>query len=120
MTGRRLGGADGDASRFSEDRLDRRKLTAITNGRGSRMRIQMLDVFRSETGLAQCHRHGTRSTFTILGARGHVIGIGGRAISHHLRDRHGASSARMFEIFDEDNACPLAHDEAVAITIEGS
>lgn len=51
--------------------------------------------------------------------RGHVISLGAGAIAEQFGDRHGTAPQGMPEFFDDQDARPLAHDEAVPLQVEG-
>jgi len=49
-----------------------------------------------------------------------MVGIAGHAIAHHFRVNGSAARAGVLELLEDQNASSLAHDEPIAITIEGA
>ena len=83
------------------------------------MRIQVLDLGRLDTGLAQCLLHGTTSTIAIFRAGGHVIGVGTGAVADQFGEWRGTTGQGMFQLLDHQQAGTLAHDKTITGLIEG-
>ena len=82
------------------------------------MGVQMLHVLRREARLRQRGPHAARGAVTIFGARGDVVRVGRRAVTHQLGQRLGAACQRMLQRLDHQHARALAHHKAVALRIE--
>src|ERR1700743_2565582 len=79
----------------------------------------MLDVAAPEVGLPQCRLHRASSSVAIFRAGGDVIGIGCGAVAHDLGDGLGTTLESMFELFNNEDTCAFAHNEAVPVPVEG-
>src|SRR5438874_13636696 len=49
-----------------------------------------------------------------------MVGIGRRAIADDFGERFGAAADRMLQLFNDEDAGTFAHDEAVAVAVEGA
>ncbi len=103
----------------AEQRLDRRQLALVADRRRSGVGIEVLHLRRLDACLAQSQLHRTARAVAILGSGGEVIGVGTGAVADQLDDRRGTASQRVLQRFDHQYAGALAHDEAVAIAVEG-
>src|SRR6202022_5130820 len=49
-----------------------------------------------------------------------MAGVGGRAVADDLGDDRGAPFTRGLELLEDQDPCPLPHDEAIALQVEGT
>src|SRR6185436_9106088 len=119
MTGRRFGGAHGNFSVSAEHGFDRFQFGSVANRRRSGMGVEMLDITGFEAGLPQGAFHGATRAVAVLGSRGDVVGVSRGAVAGDFGDRLGAAAQRMFQLFDDEDTGPFAHDEAVTVAVEG-
>ena len=73
-----------------------------------------------EVGVAQGVAHDAESAFMFGSGLGHVIGVGGHAITNQLGEDGSVAAASVFEFFENEDACAFAHDEAVTIFVPGA
>src|SRR5439155_11957521 len=55
----------------------------------------------------------------VLGSRRDVVGISSRAITGDFGDWFGAPPERVFQLLNDEDTGAFAHDEAVAVAVEG-
>src|SRR6266513_1000619 len=83
------------------------------------MGVEMLDIAGLEAGLPQGAFHRAARAVAVLGSRRDVVGISGRAIADDFGDRLGAAADSVFQLFNDEDTGTFAHDEAVAVAVEG-
>jgi hypothetical protein len=120
MAGRRFCGTDRDTAATTEYRFDRLQFTEVTDGGRGRMRVEVLDVARREPGLAERRRHGTGRAFAAFRSRSDVVGIRCSSVANQFGHGLCAPRPRMLQRFDHEDAGTFAHDEAIAIPVEGA
>ena len=84
------------------------------------MRVDVVDVGGRKPGALQRRRHAAKGAVAILGRRGDVVGVAGQAVADDLGIDLGAARLGMFQLFEDDDAGALAHDEAVAVAVIGT
>ena len=121
MAGHGLGGADGHlVSGLTEGILDCLGLADITDWRRGSVSIDVIDFGRGNLGMLHGNLHAAAGSFALGARRGHVIGIGGGAIADKLAINTGPTLLGVFEFFKDNDACAFAHDEPIAILVEGT
>ena|SRR5438552_3002337 len=82
VASRALGGADGHLSRvLAKDGFDGLRFANVALRGRSAMGVDVIDVGRIETGVAQGHFHATRRAFAEWGWRGDVVRVSSVAIA---------------------------------------
>ena len=71
-------------------------------------------------GALQRARHAAEGAVAILGRRGDVVGVAGQAVADDLGIDLGAARLGVLQLFENDDAGALAHDEAVAVAVIGA
>ena len=67
----------------------------------------------------QRHGHAAVGAVAVLGRRGDVVGVAGQAVADDLGIDLGAARLGVLQLFENDDAGALAHDEAVAVAVIG-
>jgi len=82
------------------------------------MRINVINLIRSYAGVLERELHCARCAFTVRGRRGHVISVGGKAVSCNFTVDLRAARFGVLQFLDHHNPCAFAHHKTVAVTIE--
>ena len=78
----------------------------------------MLDLGRLNPRLTNRRLHRAPGPAAIFRPRGQVIGISRGAIPHQLNNRFSSARQSMFQRFNHQNPCALAHHKPIAVTIK--
>ena len=81
------------------------------------MRVYILDVRRRKSSVLQRALHHAHHSAPVFGGRSDVIRVARHPISGHLGVDLRAACDGAFAFFEDDDARPFAHDEAVALEI---
>ncbi len=83
------------------------------------MRIDIVNIRRFQTGIIQSITHGPEAAIAVLCRGGDMMGIAGHSITCYFGIDGGPPGPGAFVFFQNDNAGPLTHDEAVSIPVIG-
>ena len=109
-----------DARRpFPEGQRDRPGLGDVTD-RGRRgVRVHVVDLGAVHAGVLQRDPGGTAGLAPVGTRLDHVVRVGGRPVAEQFRVRFGAARTDDVLGFQHEPRDALAHDEAVAVAVEG-
>ena len=102
----------------ADQALDRAELDRVGHGRGA-VRVDVVDVGRRKPGALERGSHAAEGAVAVLGRRGDVIGVAGQAVADDLGIDFRAARLGVLQLFEDDDAGALAHDEAVAVAVIG-
>ena len=112
-------GADGEAAGMvPEDGLDGLCLAGVALRRGGAVGVDVGNILWVESARVECHSHGARAAFASRRGGGHVVGVGGVAVSGHLAVDPRAARPGVLEFLQHQHAGTLTYDEAVASRVE--
>ncbi|MNT85864.1 hypothetical protein D3C72_2260830 [compost metagenome] len=78
----------------------------------------MLNLHRCYASLFEGNFHGTVGTVTILGTRGHMVGICAGAITDNFSQRCCPTGQRMLQCLNHQHAGTFTHNKPVACTVK--
>lgn len=90
-------GRNGGAGACSKHLAYGRQLSSVTDKRGGRVRIQVLNVVGLQPCLPQRRAHRSGGAGSVFRPGSDMIGIGGSAVAYDFRQRLGAASQRMIQ-----------------------
>ena len=121
MTDKRLGGADGNlVCTRSEDLTDGFGFHRITDRRGRRMGVDVIDLRCRDAGIGHGEAHRGSDFFAVFPRDDHMIGLAGRGVAGHFCINAGFSLLRMGGGFQHEGAGAFPHHESVTRTVEGT
>ena len=82
------------------------------------MGVDVGNVVRVESAGVERHAHGACAAFAFRRGGGHVVGIGGVAVTGQLAIDPCAPCGGVFEGLEHKHAGALAHDEAVSPSVK--
>ena len=91
----------------------------VTDGRRRGVRVHVVDLGAVHAGVLQRDPGRTASLAPVGPRLDHVVRVGGRPVAEQFRVRLGAARSNDVLGFEHEPRDPLAHDEAVAIAVEG-
>ena len=83
------------------------------------MGVDVVEVARPDAGALDRRLHRSVGAVAALVWGGDVVGVARHAVADHLGVDAGAARARVLQLLEHHGAGALAHDEAVAVAIEG-
>ena len=98
--------------------LDGIGLVDVTQRRRSAVRIQVVDLVRVHSGIAQGAEHRAARAVHVGG--GHVAGIGAHAEARQLGVNLGATGFGVFVLFEHHHAATLAQHKTIAVLVPGA
>ena len=84
------------------------------------MSIDVIDVFRLEAGIFDGQSHAFRLLDAFRSRSRNVISVGIAAITADFTVDMSTAFLSVFQFFEEDDTGTFAHDETVAVFIEGT
>lgn len=122
VTGHGFGGADGEAvlGVVAEGKFDGFGFGDVAKAGGGGVGVEVLDFLGVGFTVAEGHLDGVGGAGAVGRGGGEVIGIRADAVAGELGVDFRAAFAGVFEFFDDDDSCAFAHDEAVAVFVEGA
>src|SRR5262249_41757119 len=121
MAGGGLGRRHRDlARRIADQTLYRVELDLVAQRRRGPVGIDVVDLGGRGAGALERHGHAAEGAVAILGRRGDVVGVAREAVADHFGIDLGAAALGAFVLFEHHDARPLAHHEAVAVTVIGA
>ncbi|MCU1249468.1 MAG: uncharacterized protein JWQ49_2497 [Edaphobacter sp.] len=84
------------------------------------MGVEVVDLFGGDAGDFESVLHGAVAAFALGGHAGHVEGVGGEAVADDFGEDLCSAGFGELELFEDENACAFADDEAVAILVPGA
>src|SRR6266704_1684766 len=103
---------------FAEDALERERFDGVPQRRGGAMRVDVSDLRRFDSGIAKRCPHDAVRPVAILRGLRDVVGIAGHAVANKLCHDGSIAFLCMIEGFDNQNACALTDDKAVAFGVK--
>lgn len=98
---------------LAEHALDRRHFGHIARWGRSAVGVDVADVFRLDTGIAQGVGHAAGSAFARVGWRGHVVGVTAHAKADQLGVDGRTARLGMFQLFKHQRTGTVRQHEAV-------
>ena len=83
------------------------------------MGVDVAHQLRSHAAVGQSLGHGPGAALPVGGGRGHVVGVTGGAVAHHLGVDLGSTGFGVLVLLQHQDAGALTHDEAGALGVEG-
>ena len=84
------------------------------------MGIHIADDRGFQSGVAQGIAHHAKSALMFRGGLGHVKGVRTHAITDNLGQDGSATTSRVFQFFENQNARAFTDDKAIAILVPGT
>ena len=106
------------ARMVAESPLDRRGLDAIVVRRRGAVRVDVIDHGGADAGAIERGLHDPGGAVAVFHRRGHVIRVAGHAVADDLGVDARIPFHGVLERFEDQDARPLAADEAVASGVE--
>src|SRR4029077_17048338 len=98
--------------------LDRARLAYVANVRGSRMGVDIVNLIRRYPGMLQRKLHCARGALAIWRRRGHMVRIGGEAVSCDFAIDFRTARFGVLQFLPHHNARAFAHHKTIAVAIE--
>src|SRR5699024_8489402 len=92
-------------------------LGAVAQLGGGAVRVDVIDVFGIQPGIAYGVGHAAGGPFAALGRRSDVISISAHAVTGQLGINGGTTTLGMLELFQHHDAGAVAEDKAVPFDI---
>src|SRR5690606_34550277 len=105
---------------LAENGFDRGTLDRVVDLCRRSVCVDVVDLVEGNVSLLERHLDATRGPIPFAGWRGNMIGIAGQAIAGQLGIDFRTAPLRMFQLLDHEDGGTFAHDEAIAIAIEGT
>ncbi len=119
VTRHRLGRADRDIfGVVTEDGLDRVAFHHVAHWSGGAVRVNVIDLVQGQARAFDRVLHGLHRANAAR--RGHVIGVGGKAVAGQFRENISSTFLCVLEFFDDNDACTFTHDKSIAVLVEGT
>jgi len=105
---------------FAEDAFDGLRFEGVAERGAGGVSVDVVDLVGRDAGYLERVSHGTGAAFAFGGHTGHVEGVGGEAVADDFGEDLCAACLGELEIFEDEDACAFADDEAVAVLVEGA
>src|SRR5437588_12516609 len=121
MAGHRFGGTNGNAFRaVAENSLDRARLSHITETSRSSVGINVIHLINRQLRVFEREFHCVRRSSAIVWRRRHVMRVRAQAVTDKLAINLSVALFCALQFFDDNDACSLPDDKAVAISVPRS
>src|ERR1022692_1374406 len=118
VPGHRLGGTYRHlVGVLAEGTLDRHRLRPVAHLGGRAVRVDVIDLFRNQTGVLKRVAHDAERAVAVGGRRGHVERIRAHPVTHQFGQDSGSARLGEFQFLNYQNAGTFANHETVAILV---
>ncbi len=123
VAGHGFGGADQKlvvGGALAEDVLDGLGLQGVAEGCRGGVSVDVVDLVGRDACDLERVLHGAEAAFAFGSHAGHVEGVGRHAVADDFGEDLCTASLGELKLFEDEDACAFADDEAVAILVEGA